>query len=314
MERKLAFDVMKGISIILVIIGHLQIPNILHHIIYSFHMPLFVIIGGYFFKSKSIKSFNVLKDIKRLGLPYLFTISVLFLYTCIVFFVSEGGNIAGLCISILYPDGIFENSILPIWFLMALLWSRLLAKILWYDNNNILFRWVAVIAISWAAYLYQPIDFLPLCLTKGCVYIVFFSIGYCASKSSFMASKQILYISIACWAMYLLTLNLNIFQLYRGILFPLYVFGASGATLIFYKVSLMIESHLPNITRSLCWFGRYSMVILCVHTIDRYIPMLHIMHLDQNVFILFVSRLLVCVIGVLIVRRSKYLSVIFQIK
>lgn len=49
MERKPVIDIMKGIAIILVIVGHLQIPDFFHHVIYSFHMPLFVIVSGYIY-------------------------------------------------------------------------------------------------------------------------------------------------------------------------------------------------------------------------------------------------------------------------
>ena len=42
-RRDLAVDMMKGILILLVIIGHVtQIPEQIRHVIYSFHMPAFL--------------------------------------------------------------------------------------------------------------------------------------------------------------------------------------------------------------------------------------------------------------------------------
>lgn len=43
-------DIMKGVAIICVLIGHyVKIPYI-SAIIWSFHMPLFIFLNGYFFK------------------------------------------------------------------------------------------------------------------------------------------------------------------------------------------------------------------------------------------------------------------------
>ena len=69
MQRNSAIDIAKGIAIFLVIIGHqYDLPEI-SHFIYSFHMPLFFILGGYFFHKKKIKT-DVLSNVRRLIFPY----------------------------------------------------------------------------------------------------------------------------------------------------------------------------------------------------------------------------------------------------
>ena len=53
--RNPIFDTMKGIGILLVIIGHQDgVPVPLKHFIYAFHMPLFFILAGCFYKPKDI--------------------------------------------------------------------------------------------------------------------------------------------------------------------------------------------------------------------------------------------------------------------
>ncbi len=42
-------DIARGIAIILMILGHIVPPGTIRKIIFSFHMPLFVIVIGYFF-------------------------------------------------------------------------------------------------------------------------------------------------------------------------------------------------------------------------------------------------------------------------
>ena len=49
-ERKKYIDIAKGIGILLVLIGHIDWGNyILTNTIYSFHMPLFMMVSGYLF-------------------------------------------------------------------------------------------------------------------------------------------------------------------------------------------------------------------------------------------------------------------------
>ena len=54
-ERNEIIDIMKGIGIIAVIIGHMwNVPEVPYrNFIFSFHMPLFFLIAGYFYKPNS---------------------------------------------------------------------------------------------------------------------------------------------------------------------------------------------------------------------------------------------------------------------
>ena len=69
--RDIAFDNLKSIAIFLVVLGHFfeiinyPITQVLYKIIYTFHIPLFVFLSGYFAK------FNFKKIFLKLILPYL---------------------------------------------------------------------------------------------------------------------------------------------------------------------------------------------------------------------------------------------------
>lgn len=52
--RNLNIDISKGIAIILMVIGHSSYPTELYKIIYSFHMPLFYLLSGYFMNKNSL--------------------------------------------------------------------------------------------------------------------------------------------------------------------------------------------------------------------------------------------------------------------
>lgn len=86
------FDIAKGIGILLMIIGHMDLKKypLINHFIYSFHMPLFFVISGYFFKVKEDK-ICIKSIINKLIKPYIIT--CLFIILIQVFKVVVSGNI-----------------------------------------------------------------------------------------------------------------------------------------------------------------------------------------------------------------------------
>lgn len=103
MERDTAIDILKGIGIILVVIGHSGCPILLNDVIFSFHMPLFFIASGYFFNTNCFenKELYLRKKIQGIYLPYL-KWSVIFLLLHNVFYYcgvlnSSYGNSNGVC-------------------------------------------------------------------------------------------------------------------------------------------------------------------------------------------------------------------------
>ncbi len=81
-QKRIAYiDVAKGIGILLVVAAHndlILVSPFLHRWIYSFHMPLFFFLSGYFFKPAI--SFGVLfkKRFNTLLKPYIFTVLLIY--------------------------------------------------------------------------------------------------------------------------------------------------------------------------------------------------------------------------------------------
>ena len=61
-------DVARGIAILLMIIGHVLEKGLKRSIIYSFHMPLYIITSGYFYKDRPLKE-ELKKTVIGLLLP-----------------------------------------------------------------------------------------------------------------------------------------------------------------------------------------------------------------------------------------------------
>lgn len=122
--RDITFDIMKGIGILLVIIGHLAhgygplIP-----IIYTFHMPLFFIVSGYFYKQKNPAELFK-RDIKLLVIPYLLVSLLLIIYGVVISIIKQEPDSFYYWFSALLYAGTPLGSIGPLWFLLAMFWCR----------------------------------------------------------------------------------------------------------------------------------------------------------------------------------------------
>lgn len=130
------FDIAKGLAMFCVIAGHMGVRHV-NAFVFSFHMPLFFLISGYFFKSDATK---VWRNCKRLLTAYLWTVvaiaalSELFVLADVLF---KGGdpfmlveNIGKWALAGLYGSGARVDCLglhLPpigaVWFLLALAWG-----------------------------------------------------------------------------------------------------------------------------------------------------------------------------------------------
>lgn len=136
-------SIAKAIGIILMVIGHSGSPSMINRFLYMFHMPLFFICSGYFFKEISdTTSFSLFfhKRIKGLYLPYL-KWSLLFLVLHNLFFrvniynslsnsyyYSTSDFLNQLVKNIFMTD--FELLLRPFWFIKILLFTSILIAML----------------------------------------------------------------------------------------------------------------------------------------------------------------------------------------
>ncbi len=79
LNRIPVIDIMRGLGIILVVMGHISCEPHLSCWIYSFHMPLFFFISGMSFFVAGKKMY-IWKQVKHLLIPYLFFSILSFVY------------------------------------------------------------------------------------------------------------------------------------------------------------------------------------------------------------------------------------------
>ena len=264
--RNLQIDITRGIGILLMIIGHCSLfGGTVRYIIFSFHMPLFFIFSGYFFRGKPIR--NVVKSgFDRLVKPYLIFAIIMEVFLKLL---NMKGCISGIT-EILFAHGgpkhtlIFptETSIGAIWFLMAIFWCKIFYnEICKICKNNIYMSAIIAFAISWSAiYVGKYLLNLPFGILTGASGLAFYSIGPILKNTSSKYS----YATILIWLVAVLFHKTSVDMVNFDYLFyPFDFICAIGGSLFVFFISGILAS-ITN-ARLLAILGVYSLEILCVH-------------------------------------------------
>lgn len=276
MKTRLTFlDNMKGIGIILVILGHISYNQGLTTWIYSFHMPLFFIISGFLFYSSS-KINYIRKRMYSILIPYFFFSLLSFVYWLVIESSIRGGdnNIALTFLGIFSAQsgGNYVFNIV-LWFLPCLL----MTESIFYLINKYCSRSLApiVLFISVIGYfnsILNPVR-LPWGLDIAMIALSFYGIGFYASKYrsklytlNRLQKKQKLglFLILLMLSICLCQMNgrVDMSSNYYGHIVLFYTSGIVG-TLIIYLISISIRSKV--VERSLVFLGVNSLIIMCTH-------------------------------------------------
>lgn len=194
MTRNKQFDILAAIGILFVVIGHCGGVTILPHwfSIYSFHMPLFLFISGYFYhieNQKNIKG-TLINKVKKFVIPY-FAWNLF--YMCFLILVTKTG-LVGLQANITLYNFFIEPFVHgnqfyfnhPSWFLLSLfliqvvyLLIRKVLSFLYAENEwGILFiTFILGTCAVYVSYLGYKSG-LGLVLTKIFLGMFFYHLGY----------------------------------------------------------------------------------------------------------------------------------------
>lgn len=279
-KRDYRFDVLKGISILIVVLGHTfqyTLPNfgslLIFNIIWSVQIPLFITISGYFAISRSTTAF--LPRMKKILLRYLLPAVSFYL---ISFFIVNRSDISGF-------GRVFNKLELTLWYLVvlfflatannivcALVKNREYDSFLGFIKYSVIF--FLIIALWLIVYKMGGSTFL------GSKFVLYYSVYYWlgiawkfiktrmeATKFSIKSSHMNIFYSgcLAIWAVLLLTYNsYSAADTIMGIL-PRAICSVCGVFSIIYFVMKVCENKEAKNIQWLLWLGTNSLEIYFVH-------------------------------------------------
>lgn len=172
-----------------------------YQLIYSFHMPLYFIIAGYFFRSdKDFKS-RIVKDSRRLLLPYIVCMAVLAIYTIVVhgLISKDRIQISAFFMLCLFPAGANGIGTTPLWFLPALFWCREVANAVYCFTG----RWGNAILMTIGFSTVLVCDLLPcalpLAFLQGLEGLMFFAVGNVIRRYTGRLGVWTLLVAVVIW-------------------------------------------------------------------------------------------------------------------
>lgn len=282
-KRENWIDVLRGIGIILVLIGHNNPPFIRY--IFGFHMGLFFILSGYLYRSSDIGLCVKAKElVRKYIIPYFaLTLVNLIIHILHIIFVTKDINSIDTSLIVRYLLGIItvdcDNmpSCGPMWFLPALAVSLFMFELI-RRIGSIIIRAGALIICCVVTVLIEG-RVLPLRIHTVFIAVIFLEIGYIIRKYEVIerlmhnrASCKFVAKAVCCvvllWLVGYLCIRFNPVDPWIDInsarfgLLPLNVLGASFTTTALMIICILSDRYISRITNLIAYLGRHTIFLL----------------------------------------------------
>ena len=277
-QRDVTFDIMKGVGILLMIVGHFLGWNHpwLDRVISSFHMPLFFIVAGLFSKSyvdRPTTKTWVKRYFARLYPPLAITQLLIVAWAVLIALTKHEGWDSPIreSLSLVWAD--VDGPVTPwgklslgvIWFLLALF----VAKTLLIPLSR-LKQWaipVSLVVAFGTFMLHKVFPYSIWCLSLGLMALPFVTIGWWVKNHSVPLWLKI--VAVVCWIVAICFSRLDMYS-FTWNCYPLDVLGACGGTYCIYLLSVGIKKYLKITSKVLSALGVWSLAIMCVHCFEMY--------------------------------------------
>lgn len=334
-KRNPYLDIVKAILIILVIIGHsiqygagpnyinnsLFFDNNIFKIIYSFHMPLFIMISGYLsYNSLNKKTFKetLISKFKTIIIPLLLWSIIPFIITLDYINIKE---------SIKLFIQVFSTNL---WFLWGIFYINIIVKLINKFFKDNIFIYILIFLISFILPNMIVIKYFKIQIFLYTYLFFYFMLGYFYKKynleeklKKFINNKTLIINTIIFFLLlipysrehYIYLSGIYILADYKQLIIDLYryligIIGCIEILLLVYKLLPKINDKVKD---NLLYIGKNTLGIYIISTIIQpYIfPIINKGLTTINYFIVMIESFIALVISLIIVKllkKSKILS------
>lgn len=271
-------DIGKGVGILLVMLGHADIPSPLRTYIYTFHMPFFFFLSGYLFTMKKFPNLSAFlsKRTKTLITPYLFFSFIAYLWFIFVYILGKVDYhhslltpLLGSLIATRKTEWTVHTG--PLWFINCLLLTELFFYLITKTtrkkrNIGILLLVISILGCYYNKMVGKP---LPWSIDVAMISVGFYGAGFLFKEfesklERFLTIKTFfLLFAVNAAAGYLNFVNsgerVDLYNSSLGNIFLFYLsaFSGTGAFIIFLK-------RLKK-SKGLQYIGENSIIYLALH-------------------------------------------------
>lgn len=296
-------DIIKGISILLVVMGHTisdETPECIAYIITVFTMPLFMMVSGFLFNINEEWSVFLRKKTLRLLIPYLSFSVLTYLMRFLGGTLVRSGqpSVGEMIFGILTGENY--------WFLYALFLIMLVVKIL---HKRVLVLTLSAISLV-CAYFVDDSIFI---INRLVVHPFFFIVGF-LFKDIYPEFKTFVNAKHTLLALIIISTSIFTFSsILLGTLSRVHITPLAGCAMI-WIISIFISIKLENLSKIISHFGKYSLQYYLNHLKIVIYPLYKYSHIFPNpvVALLFFSfiKISLSYVALLIERRFTVLRIL----
>ena len=287
-KRETWADFVKGAAILLVVLGHSGNP-VLHHYIFWFHMPIFFMISGYFFKpikhTNELKPY-ILKKAKHFLIPYFFfgiIISFVFYILNLVNGTASLFYFVKQIAMVLYGGRAANGTLGVFWFITCLFVTQILFTVLLLKFKSKYKIATALLIFYLLAHLEAilagKIDLrLPWNFDVSFMAIVYYAFGYYIKQAQLLSKKKfnqmVIPFSFILTGLLVVAENLGMikyefdmkYHAYNHILLDFFVPIAISYVFIYFSYLLYKRiNESPFILRGIESLGLSSLTVMYLH-------------------------------------------------
>ena len=282
-------DIAKGIALIFIVVGHVGLvfpssaiqggmPPSLERFAFTFHLPTFFILSGYFFReNQPLNGTLIKKGIRSFILPYITTSFIIIIGCAVVGQLRDGSGFSELIRwlqAALWGAGAQRDVALwqverigGIWFLLALFWAQLIVAATHRLNTP---SRLCVLSLIMALAIYSNrFIWLPLSIQSGLGCAIYVYVGMLARRFGCLERG-----ALRVWQWLILWAIWGTVVIYGGRAslamgdYPLGMLdvlgGIAGCTCIC-AISRFIERHIALLGAALQLIGRNTLPLFALH-------------------------------------------------